>query len=172
MSEATLLESRVDKIERDNRRLKLTVGALLLVLAAVPLIGAVMPEQIPDVIQARAFHVIDDGSRSSEIVIFDSDRNRRIVLADWGITVTTPEWRGRVSRSVMWGQGFYYSENSTPRASMDAEGFQYWDENNHMRAQLGSVVLTTPSTGAETTYPAQVVLFDDDEKVIWSAVGR
>jgi hypothetical protein len=27
MSEATLLESRVDKIERDNRRLKLTVGA-------------------------------------------------------------------------------------------------------------------------------------------------
>ena len=46
MSETTLLESRVDKIERDNRRLKLTLGALLLALAAVPLIGAVMPEQI------------------------------------------------------------------------------------------------------------------------------
>ena len=28
MSETTLLESRVDKIERDNRRLKLTVGAM------------------------------------------------------------------------------------------------------------------------------------------------
>ena len=60
MSETTLLESRVDKIERDNRRLKLTVGALLLVLAAVPLIGAVMPEQIPELIQARAFEVIDE----------------------------------------------------------------------------------------------------------------
>ena len=32
--------------------------------------------------------------------------------------------------------------------------------------------LVTPSTGAETTYPAQVVLYDDDRSVIWSAVGR
>jgi hypothetical protein len=111
MSETTLLESRLSKVEQDNRRLKLALGALLLALAAVPLVGAVMPEQIPEVIAARAFHVIDDGSRSSEIVIFDSDRNRRIVLADWGITVNPPEWRGRVSRSVMWGEGFLYSEN-------------------------------------------------------------
>ena len=60
MSETTLLESRVDKLEQDNRRLKLALGALLLTLAAVPLIGAVMPEQIPDVIQARKFEVIDE----------------------------------------------------------------------------------------------------------------
>ena len=60
MSEATALESRVDKLEQDNRRLKLTVGALLLALAAVPLIGAVMPEQIPELIQARQFRVIDE----------------------------------------------------------------------------------------------------------------
>jgi hypothetical protein len=60
MSEATLLESRLSKIEQDNRRLKLTVGALLLVMAAVPLIGAVMPEQIPELITARRFEVIDE----------------------------------------------------------------------------------------------------------------
>ena len=60
MSETTLLESRVDKIERDNRRLKLTVGALLLALAAVPLIGAVMPEKLPQVITAREFSVVDE----------------------------------------------------------------------------------------------------------------
>ena len=59
MSEATVFESRVSKLEQDNRRLKLTVGALLLALAAVPLIGAVTPEQIPEVIRARAFHAID-----------------------------------------------------------------------------------------------------------------
>ena len=34
MSEATVLESRVSKLEQDNRRLKLTVGALLLALRA------------------------------------------------------------------------------------------------------------------------------------------
>ena len=39
MSETTLLESRVDKIERDNRRLKLTVGALLLVMAGAACVG-------------------------------------------------------------------------------------------------------------------------------------
>ena len=68
MSEATLLESRVDKIERDNRRLKLTVGALLLVLAAVPLIGAVMPQQVQGVIRAREFRVIDEnGTRRASM---------------------------------------------------------------------------------------------------------
>jgi len=46
------------------------------------------------------------------------------------------------------------------------------DENNNLRAQLGSVGLVTPSTGATTTFPAQVVLYDDDFNVIWSAVGR
>ena len=59
MSETTVVDARLDKLERDNRRLKLAVGALLLALAAVPLIGAVMPEQIPEVIRARAFQVID-----------------------------------------------------------------------------------------------------------------
>ena len=60
MSETTLLESRLSKVERDNRRLKLTLGALLLGLAAVPLIGAVMPQQIPELIEARRFEVIDE----------------------------------------------------------------------------------------------------------------
>ena len=59
MSEAPVFESRVSKLEQDNRRLKLTVGALLLVMAAVPLVGAVMPEQIPQVIEAREFRMID-----------------------------------------------------------------------------------------------------------------
>ena len=83
MNEAMLLESRLSKVEQDNRRLKLTVGALLLVLAAVPLIGAVMPEQIPEMIQARAFHVIDENGvdrvRMSDLGIRYLDENRNVV---------------------------------------------------------------------------------------------
>ena len=60
MSEATVVDARLDKLEQDNRRLKLALGALLLALAAVPLIGAVMPEQIPQAITARAFYVEDE----------------------------------------------------------------------------------------------------------------
>ena len=59
MSEATVLESRVNKLEQDNRRLKLTVGALLLVMAGAACAGAMMPEQIPQVIEAREFRMID-----------------------------------------------------------------------------------------------------------------
>ena len=91
MSEATLLESRVDKIERDNRRLKLTVGALLLALAAVPLIGAVMPEQIQDVIQARKFEVVDEngtrraGLNATGIGFTDESNNIRAGMNADGI---------------------------------------------------------------------------------------
>ena len=60
MSGATLLESRVNKLEQDNQRLKLTIGALFLVLAAVPLIGAVIPEQIPELIRAQGFEVSEE----------------------------------------------------------------------------------------------------------------
>ena len=91
MSEATLLESRVSKIERDNRRLKLTVGALLLALAAVPLIGAVMPEQIPELIQARRFEVIDEngtrraGLNATGIGFTDESNNIRAGMNADGI---------------------------------------------------------------------------------------
>ena len=91
MSEATLLESRVSKIERDNRRLKLTVGALLLALAAVPLVGAVMPEQVQDVIQARKFEVIDEngtrraGLNATGIGFTDESNNIRAGMNADGI---------------------------------------------------------------------------------------
>ena len=89
MSEATVVDARLDKLEQDNRRLKLTVGALLLVLAAVPLIGAVMPEQIPDLIQARAFRVIGENgpirAQMDDSGIDYYDDNLRAVMNAYGI---------------------------------------------------------------------------------------
>ena len=88
MSEATLLESRLSKVEQDNRRLKLTVGALLLALAAV----AVMSQRIPDVIQARAFEVIDENEtgrvmlNADGIGYHDENGNPRALLTDTGIS--------------------------------------------------------------------------------------
>ena len=45
MNEPTAVESRQNGLKQDGRRLKLTVGALLLSLAAVPLVGAAVPQQ-------------------------------------------------------------------------------------------------------------------------------
>ena len=95
MNKATVVDARLDKLEQDNRRLKLTVGALLLVLAAVPLIGAVMPEQIPEVIRAGAFHAIDGNGTLRALV---SDKT--IAYLD----------ENRVTRAQFYVDGFFYSD--------------------------------------------------------------
>ena len=118
MSEATLLESRLSKVERDNRRLKLALGALLLALAAVPLVGAVMPEQIPQVITARAFYVEDEngtlraGMNANAIGYFDENGTIRAEMGTSGIS--------------------YWDENGTGRAEMADRGIFYWDENRNV----------------------------------------
>ena len=106
MNKATVVDARLDKLEQDNRRLKLTVGALLLVLAAVPLIGAVMPEQIPEVIRAGAFHAIDGNGTLRALV---SDKT--IAYLD----------ENHVTRAQLYADGFFLSDEngnvvwSTPR---------------------------------------------------------
>ena len=97
MSEATVVDARLDKLEQDNRRLKLTMGALLLVMAAVPLVGAVMPEQIPDVIQARRFEVIDENGTLRTLM-----DGKTIAYLD----------ENRVTRSQLYVDGFFYSDAS------------------------------------------------------------
>ena len=54
------IAGRVQRLERDNRRLKLAGGAMAAVLVAVPLVGAALPAQVPEVIEARAFRVLDE----------------------------------------------------------------------------------------------------------------
>ena len=53
------LEDRVAKLERQNRRLQFALGAVVTVLLGIALAVAFAPRQIPDVIEARAFHVRD-----------------------------------------------------------------------------------------------------------------
>ena len=140
MSEATVLESRVSKLEQDNRRLKLTVGVLLLLMAAVPLIGAVMPEQIPELVQARQFQVIDEDEiiRASMniggISYYDENRTIRARLTADGFF----HWdENRESLALMSDDGIFYTDdNQTIRVEMDADGIRYLDENGTRRAQM------------------------------------
>ena len=97
MSEATVLESRVSKLEQDNRRLKLAVGALLLVLAAVPLVGAVMPQEIPGLIQAQRFEVIDEDDR------------KRVQLDAAGVFYIDANGKGRAQLNA---EGIFYSDEN------------------------------------------------------------
>jgi len=45
------------------------------------------------------------------------------------------------------------------------------DEDGNNRAVLGSTLLKNPNTGfAEIGAPSSLILFDEDGKVVWSAV--
>ena len=139
MSEATVVDARLDKLEQDNRRLKLTVGALLLVLAAVPLIGAVMPEQIPDLIQARAFRVIGENGPiraqmdDSGIDYYDENGDMRASISTDGTSYRDENGDLRASMNA---SGILYYDNNL-RAVMNAYGILYLDEN-------GDVIWRTP----------------------------
>ena len=122
MTEVTVFESRVNKLEQDNRRLKLALGALLLVLTVVPLVGAVMPEQVPQVITARQFRVID----ATDVV--------RASISNSGITYYD---RNGTKRSNVDDAINYWDENNTVRILMGDPGIIYADEN-------GNVVWRTP----------------------------
>ena len=115
MSEATVVDARLDKLEQDNRRLKLMFGALLFVMAGggliierammpeefpqgiekAPLVGAVIPGQIPDVIQARRFEVIDENGTLRTLM-----DGKTIAYLD----------ENRVTRAQLYADGFFYSD--------------------------------------------------------------
>ncbi len=56
------IEQRLDRLERQNRRLKGGLGLLLLTVVVGLLLGFAGQEKVPDVVKAKAFHVVtDDG---------------------------------------------------------------------------------------------------------------
>ena len=61
MNEPTLntLTQRLDRLERENRRLKLAGAIRLLALAAVGAMGQVLPKAVPKVVEAEGFALLD-----------------------------------------------------------------------------------------------------------------
>ena len=185
------LEKRVEKLERENRRLKIAGGAVVAVLVAVVLAGAVTPQQVPEVIRAAAFEVVDDNGTTRAVMnaeyigyadakgipralvrargIFLSDDNGTVRVAIGVEGVGYADENGTI-RATMKTEGIGYSdENGEGRAAMSSDGFTYLDENGTIRAELGEVGLPAPGTGIQTLYPAAMVLSDAEGKVIWQA---
>lgn len=52
------IEERLGRLERQNRWLKGGMVSLLLAVVAVGLLGVASKDQVPDVVKARAFHVV------------------------------------------------------------------------------------------------------------------
>jgi hypothetical protein len=153
MSEPTVVDARLDKLEQDNRRLKLTVGALLLVLAAVPLIGAVMPQQIPELIQAREFQTVDrNGTMRASMSNsgFHYRDNNGTLIASMG-----QFFRGTGFRAQAFGGLRLYDENGTARVDISDYAITYHDENNILRAVMRANAITH---------------YDENDNIVWSTL--
>ena len=136
MNRVNVMEPRLDKLERDIRRFKLALGSSLLVLIAVPLVGAVMPQQIPDVIEARMFRVIDESGNTrammnvNGIAYADKNGEVRSSMTDYGVESFDENGTRRGAMTVV---GIIYGdENGTSRAVMAANGIGYYDENRRL----------------------------------------
>ena len=66
------LEQRIERLERENRRLKVAGGAVVAVLLGVALVGAVMPLEIPGASEAEAVRVLDEGGSATAHTVMSS----------------------------------------------------------------------------------------------------
>ena len=135
------IEQRVERLERENRRLKLAGAAVVAVLLAVALVGAVMPQEI---IEARGFRVTDENGElraemgTDRISYYDENGNTRATMTDAGIAyydAGRPETPvgDRIVRGVI-----IYDEAGKPRAVLAPDRIAYYDENGKTRISMGA----------------------------------
>ena len=201
------IAGRVQRLERDNRRLRLAAGCLVALVVAVPLVGAVLPAQVPEVIEAREFRVLDEqGMKRVDLVadglrFYDEQGTYRVGLGVGGLDFFDEQGTVRAGLGEEDGLRFYdeqgtgrvglgvggldffdeqgtvrtglgearlnfADEQGTLRVTLGADSLGFVDEQEAIRLQLGRVTVINSSTKAETTYPAALVLFDEDGDVI------
>ena len=158
MHDLSAVVGRVEKLERENKRLKIAGGMLVLGLIGACTSAAVMPEEAPEVIEARSFAVIDPdgtiraGITSVGIGYHDERGNLRALISPGGIAYIDENGttRGRIEADG----NTYFDENGEIRARIVAGGTSYFDENGEIRVRI---------VDDSFTY------FDENGDVIWQA---
>ena len=161
MSEATAFESRLNNLEQDNRRLKLALGSLLLVLAVASCAGAMIPEQTQDIVQAREFRMID------------ANGTVLIAINDEGFSYF--DEIGRVSTGFSHGE-ILASMSTEPSDVIDARMFRVIDENGVVRAgitaELGFDVRDEDGTIRTMMTVHGFTYADENGDVVWRTPER
>ncbi len=164
MAEKELIE-RLEKLERDNRRLKGFAVATLILAAALGAIYATQP--VPDVIKAHEFEAVDSTgrvrARMGAPIIWLTDaqgKTRPIMHFDpgdgFGIALYDAQGKDRADMGLL--------PSGSPSITLrDPQGF---------RMDLGSAWTEPHAAGAtRATSAASIIMFGNDKKhhVIWQA---
>jgi hypothetical protein len=151
MTERTLdLSQRLDRLERENRRLKRIGAGVLVGLASVVLMGQALPSKVAKVVEAEKF--VLRNRTGAELAVLDQG------LDDGGrLTIMDERGRGRARLS---DQGVHlYGENGDALTWL-RESFLW------VGAQTGRAgAWIQVDTWGETSFGLQ----DKDGKVLWKA---
>ncbi len=168
-NESTLdtLTPRLDRLERENRRLKIAGSILLLALVAGGAMGQVLPKAVPKVVEAERFVLRD--TRGKIRAALDT-------VASGGLALSLADENGKARAGLgVAADGtpglFLTDQNGKTRAELSVgtsgPSLVLRDENRD-RAVLGHTALETKAIGTVEQRPASsLVLFDKNGKVIW-----
>jgi hypothetical protein len=161
MSE-TELTGRLEKLERDNRRLKGFAVAALVLATALATIYATQP--VPQKVTAHTFEVVDDSGRLRAELRMSGDRPALTLYDAQRFPVVALAGGDKPALFLIRAEnvGHVLLSDSFLRL-VDAQGFEI---------DLGSTGKLNGGTGAtEQTSAASIVMFGNDEKhhVIWQA---
>ena len=166
---------RLERLERDNRRLKRLGAAALVLAAALGAIAATQP--VPDVIKAHEFDVVDSAGKARigidllegqpVLTFYDSGGQPALEMADWdalGPSIMVGIHDTTQAGIVQPGVEIRDQPAKGPRISLsDTRGF---------RLDLGSTDTETSETGqTQHTSAASIIMFGNDKKhhAIWRA---
>ena len=62
------IEQRLERLERQNRWLKCGVASLVLAVLVAGIVGATGQERVPDLVKAKAFHVVGKDGKVAHII--------------------------------------------------------------------------------------------------------
>jgi len=161
------LAERVDKLERQNRRLKLVGVGALLFAGAILLMGQRSPT---NTVSAHEFVLTDDkgqtrgrwyttpDSTMAMLDMYDPTDHLRLGLmsSGTGATITLFDSKSKLPRGQLSA-----GERDSALWLKDSKGFSVW---------VGNAYLETEKTGRrQQTSAASLALFGQDSKLLWSA---
>ncbi len=169
------LARRLDKVERENRRLKRAGVLVLAVIAAVVLMGQATPSKV---VEAPKFVLRDASGRVHAVL---GTVNKRAV----SLALITKNGKPRVVLGVSSDGSLslsFYDKDVNRRAVLglradDSPDLSLLDKDGKLRARLslndeGSATLVFTDSGGEISASlirTRLAFFDRDGKVIWSA---
>lgn len=180
---------RLEKLERQNRRMKLAGLGAIVIAGAFFLMGQASGPRTQDEVRARSFVVVDaqgkpratlnmyigqprlaltDANGITRASVAVSSRGPAVLLADANkkaVALLSVQLNGPRLDLV----GVDETQGASFEVSGQGPGLQLNDANG-FETDIGVIGLTNPLIGeTRTTSAASILLFGKDKKVLWSA---